>query len=106
MSPLNNSVLKKIKESIKKIDPLATAILFGSRATRHFKKDSDWDILILIDKPVNTIKDEQLFRHNLYDIELETGEAISTFVYDIKYWKTMLSSTPLYKAVEQNGIIL
>jgi len=106
MSPLNNTVLKKIKTAIKKIDPLATAILFGSRATGNFKKDSDWDILILIDKPTNTLQDEQLFRHDLYDIELETGEAISTLVYDIKYWQTKLSSTPLYLAVEQNGITL
>ena len=106
MSPLHNQVLTKIKTAIQKIDPMATAILFGSRATGSFKKDSDWDILILIDKPTNTLSDEQQFRHNLYDVELETGEAISTFVYDIKYWKTKLSSTPLFLAVEQNGILL
>ena len=65
------------------------------------KKNSDWDILILLDKPSVSIKEEQLFRHNLYDLELETGESISTFVYAADEWNTKLSFTPLYKTIKQ-----
>ncbi|MBS1529857.1 MAG: nucleotidyltransferase domain-containing protein, partial [Bacteroidetes bacterium] len=83
-----------------------TAILYGSRATGKAKKDSDWDVLILLDKPVVSLKDEQSFRHNLYDLELETGESISTLVYANSHWNNDLSLTPLYKAVKQNGIVL
>jgi predicted nucleotidyltransferase len=105
MTPLDNSILKKIRDSIKRTEPLATAILFGSRATGNFRKDSDWDILILTDKSIRVVN-EQLFRDDLYDIELETGEAISTLVYNITDWNTKLSSTPLYNAVKKSGIVL
>lgn len=101
-----NTFLSQIKNVVKRTDPTAIAILYGSRATGKARKDSDWDILILLDRSTVSIKDEQLFRENLYDLELETGEAISTFAYAKDDWNTRLSVTPLYQAVKQNGIIL
>ena len=98
--------ISQIKEIIKQTDPTAEAILYGSRATGKARKDSDWDILILLDRSSVSIKDEQLFRENLYDLELETSEAISTFAYAKEDWDTRLSITPLYKSIQQNGIIL
>jgi hypothetical protein len=62
--------------------------------------------LILLDKPTVTLKDEQLFRHNLYDLEIEIGEPISTLVYATQDWNPRLSVTPIYNAVKQNVIIL
>jgi uncharacterized protein len=102
----HNTIINKIKNVIKHTDPNAVAILYGSRATGKAKKNSDWDVLILLDKSSVSVKEEQLFRHNLYDLELETGESISTFVYANKDWNTRLSVTPIYQAVKQNGIIL
>jgi predicted nucleotidyltransferase len=101
-----NSFLSQIKNVVKQTDPTATAILYGSRATGKARKDSDWDILILVDKSTVSIKDEQLFRENLYDLELEADEHISTFVYAKEEWNSRLSITPLYKSIQQNGIIL
>ena len=98
--------INQIKNVVKQTDPTAVAILYGSRATGKAKKDSDWDILILLDRPTVSIKDEQLFRENLYDLELEAGEHISTFVYGREEWNTTQSITPLYKSIQQNGIIL
>jgi len=101
-----DTFLNQIKSIVKQTDPSATAILYGSRATGKAREDSDWDILILLDKPTVSIKDEQLFRENLYDLELEAGEHISTFVYGKEDWNTRLSVTPLYKSIKQTGIIL
>ena len=101
-----NTIIKRIKNVVKQTDPTAVAILYGSRATGKAKKGSDWDVLILLDKSIVSIKDEQLFRHNLYDLELETGEPISTFIYAANDWNTRLSVTPIYQAVKQNGIVL
>ena len=39
-----------VKETIKKIDPEARGILFGSRARGDFRTDSDWDFTILTKK--------------------------------------------------------
>jgi predicted nucleotidyltransferase len=98
--------INQIKDVIKQTDPTAEAILYGSRATGKARKDSDWDILILLDKSSVSLKDELPFRDNLYDLELETGEHISTFVYAKQEWNTRQSITPLYKSVQQNGILL
>lgn len=106
MKIVRDSMLSKIKSVIKQTDPLAVAILYGSRATGKAKKDSDWDILILVDQATVSLKKEQEFRHSLYDLELETGEHISTFVYSKNDWNTRQSITPIYRSVTENGIIL
>ena len=106
METRNNIIANKIKNVVKQTDPDAVTILYGSRAVRRARKDSDWDVLILVDKPGVSRQEEQQFRHNLYDLELETGEVISTLVYTTKDWNTRLSVTPIYQAVKQFGIVL
>ena len=106
MNQYTHKIANQIKQVVQRTDPTAVAILYGSRATGKAKKDSDWDVLILVDKLSVSLKEERLFRHNLYDLELETGEAISTFVYSKEEWNTRLSITPLYKAIKQEGITL
>ncbi len=100
------SIQEQIKEVIKKTDDSATAILYGSRAKGKARADSDWDILILLNKPNVSFKDEQLFRHNLYDLELKIGQPISTFVYSLVDWNTKMSNTPLFKNIQREGMIL
>ncbi len=96
----------KIKETIHKKDPNAVAYLFGSRARGDFRPDSDWDILILVDAILVTNEIEDKFREDLYDIELESGQIISSFVYSKDYWKNTLIYSPLYKNVNSEGIML
>ena len=101
-----NLIRDRITKSIHDKDPFAEAYLFGSRARGDFRPDSDWDILILVnaDKVTNEIEDK--FRDDLYDIELEAGQVISTFIYPKMYWEDTLIFSPLYKKVNQEGIRL
>lgn len=103
---MKNLILDKISKSIHTKDPKAVAYLFGSRARGDFRPDSDWDILILVDqlKVSNEIEDK--FRDELYDIELETGQIISTFIYPKNYWENTLVYSPLFKNVLNDGIQL
>lgn len=100
------SIQNKIRRTIHKKDPKAIAYLFGSRARGDFRPDSDWDVLILVDGNKVTIEIEDNFRDELYDIELESGQIISTFIYPKKYWRNMLANTPLYNSVSREGILL
>lgn len=43
----------QVKESVRRIDPKAKVILFGSKARGDSKKDSDWDFLILTSQKVD-----------------------------------------------------
>jgi uncharacterized protein len=102
----NNAFTGAIKKIVTDTDKSAKVILFGSRATGQARKDSDWDILILLNKPNVTMKDGQIFRHKLYELELQTGEAISTFVYSQLEWENKYSITPLYSNIQKEGITL
>ena len=98
-------ITSRILKEIRMIDPKAQVILFGSRARDDSKKDSDWDLMILIDGS-DTSKAEDLFREKLFDLEIETGEAISLFVYNKRDWRTKHKVTPLYQNIKREGVIL
>lgn len=102
----NNPIINRISRTIHKNDPNAEVYLFGSRARGNSKPDSDWDILILVNdlKVTNEIEDK--FRNDLYDIELDSGQVISTFVYSKDYWQNILIYSPLYGNIKKEGIRL
>jgi predicted nucleotidyltransferase len=99
-------ILENIIKAIHRQDPKAQAFLFGSRARGDNKPDSDWDILILINNQIVTSEIENRFRDVLYNIELESGQIISTFIYPRSFWDNTLKYSPLYKAVKKEGIKL
>jgi predicted nucleotidyltransferase len=105
MKEKDSHIANRIRSEIKQIDPKAKVILFGSRARGDAKRESDWDVLILIDSP-NIFKAEDLFRDKIYDLELETGEIISMFVYNKKDWNSRHKITPLYRNIKKEGVIL
>jgi predicted nucleotidyltransferase len=96
----DKSIARRIRESIKVIDSKAQVIIFGSRARGDSKIESDWDLLILIENLVTTII-ERSFRNSLFDLEIDTGEVFSTFIYQRKEWETMHKVTPLYRNIKK-----
>jgi uncharacterized protein len=103
MGTNNSSVLSKIRTLVKEIDPSADVILYGSRARGEEHSDSDWDLLILVDSP-SDLDYERIFRHKLYDIELELGEAFSVTVHNKNEWKSRYWMTPLFQNITREGI--
>ena len=101
-----NLIKHKIKTAITQEDADAKVILFGSRAKGTETSESDWDILVLLNKPHISFKDEQKIRHKLFDIELEAGQTIATFVYSIADWNSRFSVTPLYLNIQREGVYL
>jgi uncharacterized protein len=99
-------IQNKIKSAIHANDPTALAYLFGSRARGDFRPDSDWDILILVNNKAITNEIEDKFRDDLYEIELESGQIISTFIYPKDYWTSTLVYSPLFKNVSNLSSIL
>ncbi len=103
------SKLKKmtrlIRMKISGIDPTAQVILYGSRSRGDARIDSDWDILILTDYPVDLVKETE-FRDHLYELEIQTGEPLSVFVYSKQEWFTTQHITPFFENVTSEGIRL
>ena len=103
MKTKTQHISQLIRHYINAIDPKAEVILYGSRARGDERPDSDWDILVLTDYSVDLIT-ERKFRDKLYDLELETGEPLSIFIYSKNDWQTKQRITPFYENVTQEGV--
>ena len=102
----NKQILIKIKELVKKAEPTATVILYGSNARGQNKNDSDIDVLILLENDIITYSDEKRIKYPLYDLEFETGKIISPLIFSRNAWETKHSITPFYHQVKKDGIQL
>jgi predicted nucleotidyltransferase len=104
MTDREKHIFQLITRRIKELDSHAEVILYGSRARGQSRTDSDWDILVLLDREDVTLKTEQKFRHHLFEIELEIGEPISVFVRSKTIWESKYKITPLYKSIKAEGV--
>ena len=84
-------------------EPDATLILYGSYARGNYRKDSDVDLLILLDKENVTRHDEKRIKYPLYEIEFDTGVIISPIVLPKKVWETKHKISPFYHNVIKEG---
>ncbi len=99
------NILSHIKQSVRAIESESEIILYGSRARGDEQDDSDWDVLILVPYPAG-IKEEQRFRHKLFEVELQFGQAISTLVKSKNEWEGKFRVTPLYQNIAREGIAI
>jgi predicted nucleotidyltransferase len=103
---MKSKLLKKVKDAILKIEPSAEIILYGSRAREDFQKGSDWDFLILVEGAVDDKRTDKI-RHQLYEIEWETGDVLCSIVRSKAEWGSPeYGVIPLYKSIKREGITL
>lgn len=94
-------IVKLVKQEVIRIDPKAEIILFGSRARGDYRKDSDWDFLILLNQPLT--KDlKEFILDKLYDLELQTDSVISTIIHTKSEWEDR-AITPIYQVIKKEG---
>ena len=99
-------VVRQISQAIRRADPTATAILYGSEARGDARPDSDIDVLILLDGDKQNLKREEEISGELYDLELSTGILISPMIMLRKQWENRPFKTPFYVNVMNEGIKL
>ena len=102
----NSDILMRIKNSVQTTEPKAKLILYGSFARGDNRKDSDLDIIILLDKDQISREDEKRVKYPLYDIEFESGQVISPLVLSKTDWETRHLATPFYQNIISEGIEL
>lgn len=100
-----DSILQEIKRTLHTVAPNAKAILFGSRARNDAREDSDWDILILIEKDKIRNEDFDTVAYPLVELGWTIGEMINPVLYTFNEWRKR-SFTIFHKNVEEEGIVL
>ncbi|PIE68640.1 MAG: hypothetical protein CSA21_06520 [Deltaproteobacteria bacterium] len=106
MPSCTEDFLRKIKFSISNLVPNSDIILHGSRVRNEAHEHSDWDLVILVDGPVDKTTTLNI-KDCLYDLELENNEIISSIVRTKQEWKSpKYLSLPFRIAVENEGIVL
>lgn len=101
---------EEIIESIKSVarqsfPPDSSLLLYGSQARGEERKDSDWDLLILLNKPQVEESDYDNLSFPLTFLGWQIGETISPQIYTRREWNSM-SYLPYYKNVEHDKIVL
>jgi predicted nucleotidyltransferase len=106
MTSKEKQIIRLIKSRISRKDSGAEVILFGSHARGDATSNSDWDILILLQNAMVDRNLEKEYREELFEVELETGEPISTLVFSKTDWENRHSATPLYRNIKREGILI
>ena len=81
------------------------AILYGSRARGDAHNNSDWDILILLDKDMLEQSDYDNVSYPFVLLGCDLGEEINPIMYTTKEWESY-RITPFYENVVRDGIAL
>ena len=106
MNRADSKILSQIKKIVTEQEPKAKIYLYGSRSNGTAKRNSDWDLLILLGKDKILPEDEQKITYPLYDLEFDTGEVISPMIYSEKEWNTKYRITPFYQSVMREALLL
>jgi predicted nucleotidyltransferase len=99
-------LLRRIRETVRAVEPTAQVILYGSRARGDAAPDSDWDLLVLLDGPVDLGRKRAL-SHRLYELEWDTGDVLSLVIRERAQWESSLyRAMPFHWNVTREGIAL
>ena len=102
----SDAVLRSIQAKAHAIMPEgARVILFGSRARQDARPDSDWDILVLLDKEHIEERDHDDYTYPFWELGWLTNQMIHPIIYTKHEWDRRKGS-PFYENVESEGIQL
>ena len=104
MSTQERTILERLKAKITERLPLSRLVLFGSRARGDADPDSDMDILVVLDGPVER-QAEQYVRLCAWELSFEQGIILVPITVSRTDWdEGLLSASLLAIAVRQEGV--
>jgi predicted nucleotidyltransferase len=100
---MNKQIFDSIVRLKRELIPNERLILFGSQARGDTRPDSDWDLLLLLNKDKKEFEDEDIYGYPFAEMGLKYGTYVSVKIYTENDWGRR-SFTPFYKNVERDKI--
>ena len=83
----SEQVIDNIKQVAAQVLPKGSLLyLYGSRARGNWHKDSDWDLLVLLDKPRLEHGDFDKYSYPFVEMGWDIGEDIRSHAYTKNEW--------------------
>lgn len=98
--------IKRNKKSFLRDDSDAEIILFSSRARGDFNDESNWDVLILVDKEKTNFNFKRKIWNALFELELKYDGVVTGIVQNKFLWRNKLDVSLLYFEVQKDGVAL
>ena len=103
---LNNEFLHSIRLLGQKIIPVGSHLwLYGSQARGDAHPESDWDLLILLDKDKEEYADFNRFSFPFIELGIHHNIPVSAQIYTLRDWHNQ-SFSPFNHNVEHDKIVL
>ena len=101
-----NYIIDNVKEQLVPLLPNGSKlVLFGSRARGDAHSESDWDMLLLLDKPRIESLDFKKYAYPFVSYGWNIGEYFSVKLYTIDDWAKRKGSA-FYNNIAKEGIVL
>ncbi len=101
---MKKDLIQNIRGIAQDILPLnAKIILFGSRARNDAREDSDWDLLIILDKEKRDVSDIEKYACPFMELGYELNAEINPILYTQKEWDKR-GFTLFHHNIEKEGI--
>ncbi len=102
----DRDLLADCKAAIHQIAPEAQVILYGSRARGDARDDSDYDLLVLVERNVDMAL-ERAIVNGLVPLEGHAGKALTALVYNRLQWDSpQYRAMPLHQNITREGLIV
>ena len=99
-------VLADLKRIVLEVCPSATILLYGSVSRGTQTSESDYDFLVLTERPLSRAEEKEL-GGVIYELELERSTILMPIYVSREQWESLLwRGSPLYKEVQRDGIML
>ena len=100
-------VIDNIKQVAHRVLPKgSTLYLYGSRARGDYHEDSDWDLLVLLDKPRLEHEDFDKYSYPFVEMGWSIGEDLRPHTYTKEEWFNGPRSMFFYNVEEDKKVLL